>query len=95
MVNTINGGDCVVEVDFTVGTKEYKVRRSIKPNNFEIFHNGKMINQDASSIDYQKYLEQNIMKLNYRSFIQVVLLGSSSYEPLKRYLISESLVLWT
>jgi len=81
MVNTINGGDCVVEVDFTVGTKEYKVRRSIKPNNFEIFHNGKMINQDASSIDYQKYLEQNIMKLNYRSFIQVVLLGSSSYEP--------------
>ena len=81
MVNTINGGDCVVEVDFTVGTKEYKVRRSIKPNNFEIFQNGKMINQDASNIDYQKYLEQNIMKLNYRSFIQVVLLGSSSYEP--------------
>ena len=81
MVNTINGGDCVVEVDFTVGTKEYKVRRSIKPNNFEIFCNGKMINQDANNIDYQKYLEQNIMKLNYRSFIQVVLLGSSSYEP--------------
>ena len=81
MVNTINGGDCVVEVDFTVGTKEYKIRRSIKPNNFEIFKDGKMINQDASNIDYQKYLEQNIMKLNYRSFIQVVLLGSSSYEP--------------
>ena len=81
MVNTINNGDCVVEVDFQVGTKEYKVRRSIKPNNFEIYCNGKMINQDASNIDYQKYLEQNIMKLNYRSFIQVVLLGSSSYEP--------------
>ena len=81
MVNTINNGDCVVEVDFQVGTKEYKVRRSIKPNNFEIYCNGRMINQDASNIDYQKYLEQNIMKLNYRSFIQVVLLGSSSYEP--------------
>ena len=63
MVNTINGGDCVVEVDFMVGTKEYKVRRSIKPNNFEIFQNGKMINQDASNIDYQKYLEQNICLL--------------------------------
>ena len=48
---------------------------------FEIFCNGKLINQDANNIDYQKYLEQNIMKLNYRSFIQVVLLGSSSYEP--------------
>ena len=81
MVNTINAGDCIVEVDFQVGTKEYKVRRGIKPNLFEIFCNGRLINQDANNIDYQKYLEQNIMKLNYRSFIQVVLLGSSSYEP--------------
>ena len=81
MVNTINNADCVVEVDFVVGTIPYKVRRSIKPNNFEIFKNGKKLNQDANNIDYQKYLEQNIMKLNYRSFIQVVLLGSSSYEP--------------
>ena len=81
MVNTINNGDCVVEVDFEVGTKKYKVRRGIKPNLFEIFCDGKKLNQDANNIDYQKYLEQNIMKLNYRSFIQVVLLGSSSYEP--------------
>ncbi len=81
MVNTINNGDCVVEVEFQVGTIPYKVRRGIKPNFFEIYKNGKMINQDANNIDYQKYLEQNIMKLNYRSFIQVVLLGSSSYEP--------------
>ena len=81
MVNTINNGDCMVEVEFDVGTKNYIVRRGIKPNVFEIFCNGKMINQDASNIDYQKYLETNIMKLNYRSFIQVVLLGSSSYEP--------------
>ena len=81
MVNTINNGDCIVEVDFEVGTKNYKVRRGIKPNLFEIFCDGKKLNQDANNIDYQKYLEQNIMKLNYRSFIQVVLLGSSSYEP--------------
>jgi len=81
MVNTINNADCIVEVDFEVGTKKFKVRRGIKPNIFEIFCDGKKLNQDANNIDYQKYLEQNIMKLNYRSFIQVVLLGSSSYEP--------------
>jgi len=81
MVNTINGGDCVVEVEFDVGTNQYRITRGIKPNIFEIYKNGEMINQDASTIDYQKYLETNIMKLNYRSFIQVVLLGSSSYEP--------------
>ena len=81
MVNTINNGDCIVEVEFDVGTKNYIVRRGIKPNLFEIYCNGKLINQDANNVDYQKYLETNIMKLNYRSFIQVVLLGSSSYEP--------------
>jgi DNA repair exonuclease SbcCD ATPase subunit len=81
IVNTINDGDAEVEVDFTVGTKNYKVIRGIKPNKFEIYSDGELVNQDASTIDYQKYLEVNIMKLNYRSFIQVVILGSSSYEP--------------
>ena len=81
MVNTINNGDSLVEVEFEVGTNQYMIRRGIKPNLFEIYQNDKLLNQDASSIDYQKYLEQNIMKLNYRSFIQVVILGSSSYEP--------------
>ena len=81
MVNTINNGDTLVEVEFEVGTNQYMIRRGIKPNLFEIYQNNKLINQDASNIDYQKYLEQNIMKLNYRSFIQVVILGSSSYEP--------------
>jgi len=81
MVNTINNGDCIVEVEFDVGTNQYKIVRGIKPNVFEIYKNGNIINQDASNVDYQKYLEANIMKLNYRSFIQVVLLGSSSYEP--------------
>ncbi len=81
MVNTINQGDCLVEVEFNVGTNQFIIKRGIKPNLFEIYKNGDMINQEASTIDYQKYLETNIMKLNYRSFIQVVLLGSSSYEP--------------
>jgi DNA repair exonuclease SbcCD ATPase subunit len=81
IVNTINDADTEVTVEFTVGTKNYVVTRGIKPNKFEIYSDGELINQDASSIDYQKYLETNIMKLNYRSFIQVVILGSSSYEP--------------
>jgi DNA repair exonuclease SbcCD ATPase subunit len=81
IVNTINDADTEVTVEFTVGTKNYVVTRGIKPNKFEIYSDGELVNQDASSIDYQKYLEANIMKLNYRSFIQVVILGSSSYEP--------------
>ena len=81
MINTINQSDCEVEIEFDVGTKQYKIKRGVKPNLFEIYCNGEMINQNASNIDYQKYLETNIMKLNYRSFIQVVILGSSSYEP--------------
>ena len=81
MINTINNSDCEVEIEFDVGTKQYRVKRSVKPNLFEIYENGQLLNQNASSIDYQKYLEHNIMKLNYRSFIQVVILGSSSYEP--------------
>ena len=81
MINTINQSDCEVEIEFDVGTKQYRIKRGVKPNLFEIYCNGEMINQNASNIDYQKYLETNIMKLNYRSFIQVVILGSSSYEP--------------
>ena len=81
IVNTINDSETEVEVEFTVGTKNYKIIRGIKPNRFEIYDETGMINQEASTIDYQKYLETNIMKLNYRSFLQVVLLGSSSYEP--------------
>jgi len=81
MINTINQLDCEVEIDFDVGTKQYKVKRGVKPNLFEIYCNGQLIDQNASNIDYQKYLERNIMKLNYRSFIQVVILGSSLYEP--------------
>ena len=81
MVNTINNTDCEIQCEFNIGNKEYKVVRGIKPNIFNIYCDGLLLNQEASSVDYQKTLEQNIMKLNYRSFIQVVILGSSSYEP--------------
>ena len=81
MVNTINNGGCEVELEFNVGPKEYKVIRGVKPNIFEIHCDGQLMSQDASAVDYQKYLENNIMRCNYRSFCQVVLLGSSSYMP--------------
>ena len=81
LINTVNGGSCEVEVGFKIGTKIFKVIRGIKPNTFEIYINDKMYNQDANSRDYQKYLEQQILKLNYRSFTQVVILGSSTFIP--------------
>ncbi len=81
LLNSVNGSACEVEVEFRIGTKEVKVVRGIKPNKFEIYINGKMYNQDANSRDYQKYLEQQILKLNYRSFTQVVILGSSTFVP--------------
>ena len=81
LVNSVNNSETVVEVEFEIGTRKYKVMRGIKPNKFEIYCNDKMVNQDASSRDYQKYLEQNILKLNYRSFTQVVILGNASFIP--------------
>ena len=81
MINSINQNDCLIEIEFEIGTKQYKIIRGIKPSVFEIYSNGQLLNQNANNVDYQKYLENNIMKLNYRSFLQVVLLGSSSYEP--------------
>jgi len=81
LLNSINASNCLVEVEFKVGGKDVKVIRGIKPNTFEIYINGKMYNQDANARDYQKYLEQQILKLNYRSFTQVVILGSSTFVP--------------
>ena len=81
LLNTVNNSSALVEIEFKIGTKEIKVRRGIKPNVFEIYINGKMYNQDANARDYQKYLEQQILKLNYRSFTQVVILGSSTFVP--------------
>jgi len=81
LVNTINNKDCKVEVEFTIGKSIFKVVRGIKPNIFEIWKNGDMINQSSHSKEYQKVLEQNIIKLNHKSFHQIVVLGSSSFIP--------------
>jgi len=81
MVNSINEKECVVEVEFIIGQNQYKIVRGIKPNIFEIWCNGVMLNQDAAVRDYQKHLEQTILKLNFRSFTQVVILGNASFVP--------------
>ena len=81
LINSINGSGLLVEVEFTVGSRNYKVVRGIKPNVFEIYNNHKPLNQEANVRDYQKILEQQILKLNYQSFTQVVILGSSTFIP--------------
>jgi DNA repair exonuclease SbcCD ATPase subunit len=81
LLNSINEKDCIVEVQFDIGNKEYKVVRGIKPNVFEIYQDGVLINQDAAARDYQEYLEKFILKLNYKSFTQIVILGSASFTP--------------
>ena len=79
--NSINQKNCVVEAEFSVGRSLYKIVRSIKPTKFEIWKDGEMLNQSYHSKDYQKILEQNILKLNHKSFHQVIVLGSSSFIP--------------
>jgi DNA repair exonuclease SbcCD ATPase subunit len=81
MINSINGKNSLVEIEFSIGQKEYKIVRGIKPNVFEIWLDGEMVNQDAASKDYQKILEQQILRLNYKTFTQVVILGSASFVP--------------
>ena len=81
LVNSINQKKCLVTVEFTINKRKYKVIRGIKPNIFEIWCDGEMVNQDAASRDYQKVLEQQILKLNYKTFTQVVILGSASFVP--------------
>jgi DNA repair exonuclease SbcCD ATPase subunit len=81
LLNSINGKDCVVEIEFSVGNKEYKIVRGIKPNVFEIYQDAVLLNQDAAVRDYQDYLEKFVLKLNYKSFTQIVILGSASFTP--------------
>jgi DNA repair exonuclease SbcCD ATPase subunit len=81
LINSINNKDAVVEIEFTVGRDTYKVIRGIKPNLFEIYKNSILMNQDSANRDYQDVLEKTILKLNHRSFSQVVVLGSSTYVP--------------
>ena len=81
LINSINRKATVVEVEFSIGRRQYKVMRAIKPNKFEIYLNGSLIHQDSNVRDYQALLEQQILKLNYKSFTQVVVLGNSSFIP--------------
>ena len=81
LINSINNKDAVVEVNFDTGNKSYKIIRGIKPNIFEIYCNGELVDQEAASRDYQEHLEKFILKLNYKSFTQIVILGSASFTP--------------
>ena len=81
LINSINQKDCIVEVEFSVGSADFRIVRGIKPGIFEIWKNGTMINQSSHAKEYQKILEQNILKLNHKSFHQVIVLGSSSFIP--------------
>lgn len=84
LVNSINKKDCLVEIEFSIGEKNYKIRRGIKPNLFEIYLNDELINQDSAVRDYQKYLEDSILKMNFKAFTQIVILGSTSFVPFMR-----------
>tara|TARA_Y100000389_G_scaffold201952_1_gene245955 strand:- start:4024 stop:5742 length:1719 start_codon:yes stop_codon:yes gene_type:complete len=81
LINSINEKDCVVEVEFSIGSSEWKIRRGIKPTVFEIYKNNKILDQSSSAVDQQKWFEQSVLKLNYKSFTQIVVLGSSTFVP--------------
>jgi len=81
LLNSMNEKDCSVEIDFTIGSTDWFIRRGMKPNIFEIYRNGQMLNQSSSVNDQQKWLEQNVLKMNYKSFTQIVILGSSAFVP--------------
>ena len=81
LVNSTNEKDCVVEIEFKIGNTDWKVRRGIKPALFEIYRNDTKLDQSASANDQQKWLEQNVLKMNYKSFTQIVILGSSTFVP--------------
>jgi len=81
LVNTVNCGDCKVELEFDIGKTQWKIVRGIKPNVFEIYKNGTLLDQSSATNDQQKWLEQNVLKMNYKSFTQIVVLGSSTFVP--------------
>lgn len=89
LVNTITGEQCVVEVEFEVGSTEYLIRRGIKPEIFEIYQNGKMLDQQNGVIDYQDILEKQILKFNFKTFKQIMVLGSKSFVPFMKLTASE------
>ena len=84
LVNSINEKDCLTEIEFSVGRREYKVIRGVKPNKFEIYCNGQLWNQESTLVEQQKNFEANVLKMNYKSFTQIVVLGSSTFVPFMR-----------
>jgi len=88
LINSVNEKDCRVEVEFTIGTTSWKVIRGIKPNIFEIHKDGSPMNQSAAANDQQKWFEQNVLKMNYKSFTQIVILGSSTFVPFMQLSVS-------
>jgi DNA repair exonuclease SbcCD ATPase subunit len=89
LVNSINEKDCVTEIEFSIGKNEFKVVRGIKPNKFEIYNNGQVWNQESTLVDQQKNFEQNVLKMNYKSFTQIVVLGSSTFVPFMRLPVAQ------
>jgi DNA repair exonuclease SbcCD ATPase subunit len=81
LVNSVNEKDCIVEVEFSIGNTNWKVVRGIKPNIFEVHRDGTVLDQSAAALDQQKWFEQNVLKMNYKSFTQIVILGSSTFVP--------------
>jgi len=81
LINTTNEKNCFVDIEFSVNGTQWKVERGIKPNIFKIYRDGELLDQQHSAIDQQKWLEQNVLKMNYKSFTQIVILGSSSFVP--------------
>jgi DNA repair exonuclease SbcCD ATPase subunit len=81
LINSTNEKDCLVEIEFTIGSTNWMIRRGIKPNLFEIYRNDTLLDQNSSAVDQQKFLEQVILKMNYKSFTQIVILGSSNFVP--------------
>ena len=88
LVNSVNDKGCLVNIEFTVNNTDWKVERGIKPNIFKIYRNGEELNQSHSAIDQQKWLEQNVLKMNYKSFTQIVILGSSTFVPFMQLPVS-------
>jgi len=88
LVNSVNEKNCHVDIEFDINGIEWKVSRGIKPNIFKIYRNGEELNQNSSAIDQQKWLEQNVLKMNYKSFTQIVILGSSTFVPFMQLPVS-------
>jgi len=81
LINSVNEKDCLVELEFSINQAKWLVRRGLRPNIFELYQNGQLLEQDASAVDQQKWFEQNVLKMNFKTFVQIVILGSGNYVP--------------